>query len=330
VLVPVDFDRLGGSFVSWITATRSVGDAHNLRMSEASMGQVGAVRRYPVKSMLGEELECATVTEGGLAGDRAFALVDESDGKVATAKNPKKWPGMFGFEASYGPAGPVARENLSIRLPDGRVVNGADPQVDGLMSEVVGREVTLQGAGAHKPGESRKAEGLWLEIDGMPRREPIVEFTLPPGTFFDGAVIHLVTTSTLAHMTAAYPAGCFDPRRFRPNLVIKTGEDQTWCVENDWVGGTLAIGDRVRLRIVKTTGRCIMTTLPFADLPGDLGILKTVAAENQAKVGVYGTVVAPGIVAKGDAVRLLPGGGAGGFGQVSRPRQGPDSIGHQS
>ncbi|HET7057153.1 MAG TPA: MOSC N-terminal beta barrel domain-containing protein [Nitrospiraceae bacterium] len=52
------------------------------------MGAVISLWRYPVKSMIGEELQTAQVTDRGLIGDRAYALIDEADGKVATAKNP--------------------------------------------------------------------------------------------------------------------------------------------------------------------------------------------------------------------------------------------------
>jgi len=52
---------------------------------------------YPVKSMQGEELSAIEATERGLLGDRAYALVDSADGKAATAKNPRKWPTLFGF-----------------------------------------------------------------------------------------------------------------------------------------------------------------------------------------------------------------------------------------
>jgi uncharacterized protein YcbX len=42
--------------------------------------------------MLGEKLSASEVTERGLLGDRAYAVVDSADGKAATAKNPRKWP----------------------------------------------------------------------------------------------------------------------------------------------------------------------------------------------------------------------------------------------
>lgn len=48
--------------------------------------------RYRVKSMAGEELDAAYPNTLGVLGERAYALIDELDGKVASAKNPRKWP----------------------------------------------------------------------------------------------------------------------------------------------------------------------------------------------------------------------------------------------
>lgn len=52
-------------------------------------GTVVSIWRYPVKSMLGEELNSSFVTERGLIGDRVYALIDQESGKVASAKNPR-------------------------------------------------------------------------------------------------------------------------------------------------------------------------------------------------------------------------------------------------
>jgi uncharacterized protein len=38
--------------------------------------------RYPVKSMMCEEFNACEVTDRGLLGDRRFAVVDRSTGKV--------------------------------------------------------------------------------------------------------------------------------------------------------------------------------------------------------------------------------------------------------
>jgi len=57
--------------------------------AHAALGSVVSLRRYPIKSMMGEELNAAEITDQGLLGDRAYALVDRSDGKVASAKTAK-------------------------------------------------------------------------------------------------------------------------------------------------------------------------------------------------------------------------------------------------
>ena len=67
-------------------------------------GSVVALWRYPVKSMMGEELNATEITRRGLRGDRAYALMDSSDGKVASAKNPRKWPALFDFRAALAEA----------------------------------------------------------------------------------------------------------------------------------------------------------------------------------------------------------------------------------
>jgi uncharacterized protein len=91
---------------------------------QVELGSVVSVWRYPVKSMMGEELNATDVTERGLLGDRAYALVDTSDGKAATAKNPRKWPGLFDFRATFvEPVHRAARlPSIRIVLPDGTTV----------------------------------------------------------------------------------------------------------------------------------------------------------------------------------------------------------------
>src|SRR6266566_2319424 len=96
-------------------------------MSNATQTEIGAVVslwRYPVKSMMGEELNATDVTERGLLGDRAYALLDTSDGKAATAKNPRKWPRLFDFRAAFiePPRAASKVPPIRIALPDGTTV----------------------------------------------------------------------------------------------------------------------------------------------------------------------------------------------------------------
>ena len=98
-----------------------------MQEGQAQAGSVVALWRYPVKSMMGEELNAAEVTERGLLGDRAYALVDRADGKVASAKNPRKWPRLFDFRAAFvdAPRGGGMLPPVRITLPDGTVVTSA-------------------------------------------------------------------------------------------------------------------------------------------------------------------------------------------------------------
>ena len=71
---------------------------------QVQAGSVVALWRYPVKSMMGEELNSCEVTDRGLLGDRQFAVVDRATGKVGGAKNPRKWGNFFDFRAAYAEA----------------------------------------------------------------------------------------------------------------------------------------------------------------------------------------------------------------------------------
>jgi uncharacterized protein YcbX len=274
-------------------------------------GAVAALWRYPVKSMLGEELAAVEVGPGGVRGDRAYALIDGVDGKVVTAKNPKKWPTMFQFSSRLNEASSGA-PSLEIVLPDGATVEASRRDVDAVLSRALGREVTLAataqaaalGERAARPaGWVAKSENYTPLIDGLSSRERVDEFPLPTGTFFDCAVVHLVTTATLDRLQRASPGARFDQRRFRPNLVVEMGAAGAGFDERSWIGRTLAIGDEVRIVVTEPTGRCVMTTLAQGDLPVDRTILRTIVQANEAQVGVYATVERGGTIRRGDSVR---------------------------
>src|SRR4029453_14083299 len=114
-------------------------------MPNATHGSVASLWRYPVKSMLGEELPAADVTERGLLGDRAYALVDQADGKAATAKNPRKWPTLFGFRATFiePPAPGASMPPVRIILPDGTIATSHQADLNQLLSRALGRTVAL-------------------------------------------------------------------------------------------------------------------------------------------------------------------------------------------
>lgn len=271
--------------------------------AQGDFGSVVSLWRYPVKSMMGEELNATEVGERGLLGDRAYALVDSSNGKVASAKNPKKWAKLFDFRAAFvePPRSGKKAPPVRITLPDGAIVTSEQGNLNQILSNVFGREVTLGTAGASgKPS----LEEYWPDMEGLAHRETITDESMPSGTFFDLAVIHVLTTATMDRLRELNPQGRFEVRRFRPNIVVAPDAGARGFVENDWIGHTLAIGSEVRISITGPCPRCVMTTLPQGDLPQDPGILRTAARHNQVHVGVYGTVLKGGTLRRGDLVRI--------------------------
>lgn len=258
--------------------------------------------RYPVKSMQGEELNASTVGERGLLGDRAYALVDAGDGKIASAKNPRKWPNLFAFRASYPETPRAGAEAAPVRiiLPDGTLVAGNQANLAALLKPILGRDVALKTAAPEKP----VLEEYWPDLEGLDHRDKVTDEAMPAGSFFDLAPIHLITTATLDRLRSLDPEGRFETRRFRPNLVVNVEGQPHAFVENDWVGRTLRIGSEVRLQIIKPCGRCVMITLPQSDLPHDPGILRTAVQHNRGHVGVYATVLHGGTIRRGDSVTL--------------------------
>jgi uncharacterized protein len=270
-------------------------------------GSVVALWRYPVKSMMGEELNASEVTVRGLLGDRQFAVVDASTGKVAGAKNHRKWGNFFDYRAAYveTPTRGSKLPAVRLTLPDGSVVTSEQRDLPQILSAALGRDVVLAQANDSDAATPARAEEYWPDMAGLEYRDTVTEWELPARTFFDLAVIHLLTTATIDRLRALYPAGRFEVRRFRPNIVVDTGPNQTGFVENEWIGHTVAIGDAVRLQISGPCPRCVMTTLPQGDLPSDAGILRTAAQHNQANVGVYAEVLAPGVIRRGARVTVL-------------------------
>lgn len=272
------------------------------------IGEVSGIRRYPVKSLLGEELDAAEVRAGGLAGDRRLALLDRASGRVASAKNPYRWRALLTLRAT-------GADPVEIVLPDGRRVDAGDSRVDHMLSEVLGVPVTLvdtpppDAALERSRPEAVLAAGVAVPV---PVDEGRLGAAAPPGGFVDFAPLHLVTAATLGRLGAAVPAGVVDPARYRPNLLLDT--DGPGFAENDWVGRELRLGDEVVLRVLAPTPRCAVPTLAHGPLPRDPDALRAPARLNrvvplpglaaQPCVGGYAQVVSPGRVRVGDPVRL--------------------------
>jgi uncharacterized protein len=261
-----------------------------------TVGTIATLWRYPVKSMLGEELNATQVLERGLLGDRAYALIDVATGKTISAKSPRRWGKLFDCRAvMYTPS------QIKMTLPDGTIVFSDAANVEQTLSSAFGRTVKLETRAPAAPS----IEMYTPDIDELPDHDQMTDAAIRPNTFFDAATVHLLTTATMNQLQSIAPTSRFETRRFRPNLVIKPTDGATGFVENDWVGKTLAIGDEVKLTIDMPCPRCVMTTMPQGELPNDLEILRTAVKNNEGNVGVYASVIHSGTVRRGDAVRLI-------------------------
>jgi uncharacterized protein YcbX len=279
---------------------------------------VTALYRYPVKSMLGESLQRCRVDERGLAGDRAYALVDVETGTVASAKVPRLWGGLLGFSArcvgepERGVAPPV-----EITFPDGSVHHSGDADIDAALSAAIGRDVRLIAT----PPEGAGFEEVWPDIDGLAPEaviagtrvrdedtgERVSRFDLaamaPHPAFFDLAVLHLLTTATLQRLRELAPAATFDERRYRPNVVLDA--ERAGFVENGWSGRTVAFAGGAAATVSIPTMRCVMTTLAQGELPRDADTLRTIAKHNRVEIPGLGTWACAGVYADVTASREL-------------------------
>jgi MOSC domain-containing protein len=124
-------------------------------------GVVVSLWRYPVKSMMGEELNASDVTDHGLLGDRSLALVDSETGKVVSAKNPRKWATMFDFRAVFTTPPVLASPLPPVRvtLPDGVSVTSGDARFAELLTGALGGPVTLASAAPSEPSRASRSTG---------------------------------------------------------------------------------------------------------------------------------------------------------------------------
>ncbi|HYN23770.1 MAG TPA: MOSC N-terminal beta barrel domain-containing protein [Pyrinomonadaceae bacterium] len=237
--------------------------AHN------ASGSVVSLWRYPVKSMMGEELNSSDVTERGLLGDRAYALVDSVDGKIVSAKNPRKWGNLFDFRAAFVEPPRSAKQLPPVRitLPNGTIVSSAQDDINRVLSHAAGREVTLERSEAQEEivetefpnpwRENPSLEEYWPDIEGLAHRDAVTDEKIPEGTFFDCAVIHVLTTATIDRLRELYPQGRFEVRRFRPNIVVGTWR-RTGSMTSLIQRTTLLLSSSVRVLMLSRTGGSVV------------------------------------------------------------------------
>jgi uncharacterized protein YcbX len=232
-------------------------------MDGQEIGRVAALWRYPVKSMAGEPLDAADVSWHGLAGDRRWAFV-----RPGLERSDFPWL-TIRERADMGHYRPAFREPARpdasptvVRSPGGAEYDVADPALAAELGE--GVRLIKQNRGV-----------------------------------FDIAPLSLITTATVASLAASVGAA-LDVRRFRPNLLVEPAGDAPFP-EDGWVGSVLGIGTALA-RVDQRDQRCVLVNVDPETTERNPAILRAIAREREACLGVYGSTVRPGRVAVGDAV----------------------------
>lgn len=230
------------------------------------VGRVVGLWRYPIKSMAGEPLAEVDVSWHGFAGDRRWAFIRNG---VSQSGFPwltlRERGDMSHYRPSFvDPAQPDKSPTI-VRTPAGVVFDVTEP--------ALATELWPQGAQVIKQNRG----------------------------IFDTFPLSLITTQTIARLSEMV-GGQLDVQRFRPNIVVEAAEEAAFQ-EDGWVGSVLSIG-RMRMRVDKRDGRCVVITIDPTTTERNPAILRTVARDRQGCLGVYGSTVEPGRVAVNDPVLI--------------------------
>jgi uncharacterized protein len=251
-----------------------------------TVARVVELWRYPVKSMQGEPVASTPIGPAGVEWDRRWAVLS-ADGRALSAKTV---PRLLLAAARVGEAGVV------VVLPDGSEVAEGAPGDDRL-SDWLGRPVRLVGADAGT--ESR----YQAHLDQADDDSPVVDVRGPTGRYPNtGHAAHLLSTASVRAAAGLHPAGHWDHRRFRPNIVVDT--DGEGFVEEGWVGSAMEVGE-VRLDVARPTGRCSVPGREQLGAAADPGLVRALAREHSSHLGVYADVRRAGTIAVGDGLRLV-------------------------
>lgn len=247
--------------------------------SEAEIGEVAELWRYPVGSVGGETVELLKVNADQVVGDRIFRVVRLGSLKAIFGAH------VYGF-ASLLDARAVLDESrndmtVTVVLPDGDACRADDPEAGEWLSRYLGRPVQLL-----------PTKASWAKESSM-----IAVPALPV------APMHIVSTAALAELASLLPESAITSTRFRANVVIRT-HAASGFIERSWVGRRLRIG-AATVAITENVRRCPMTSLAQPGLPRDPDIYRVIQQATAKEFGVYATPLSATSIRKGDTVALL-------------------------
>lgn len=236
------------------------------------VGTVGALYRFPVKSMGGESLQDVALAWHGLDADRGYAFVQS--GKLVRFPwlTAREVPELVRYTASLVDPSDTRKSAVRVRTPGGDELPIDSDALRETLEEAHGAPLFLlrQGRGSH-----------------------------------DASPVSLMGLGTIRVLGERIGLP-LDVRRFRQNIYLETTGGEPF-VEESWAGRLLIFGDgdgAARLRLVRPDSRCMIV-----NLDPDLGVqtpsvLREIAQSRANCMGLYASVEAPGPLAVGAPVYL--------------------------
>ena len=237
------------------------------------LGTIRGITRYPFKSMAGEALPAAAIGWHGLDGDRRFAFRRVGDTSGFPWLSASRVPALLCHRPYYPPGG-ESGQVVRVVAPDGEDLAGDSAELRDRIAASCGGGVELV----------HLKHGIQ-----------------------DEAPLSLITVATIRRLSEASGVP-FDVRRFRPNILVETQDEQPFT-EDRWVGRRLSIGGRAESALVGVTMRdlrCAMVNLDPDTARSDPRLLKATATLNMVFAGVYGVPLLGGTARVGDGIFALP------------------------
>jgi uncharacterized protein YcbX len=240
----------------------------------------------PVKSLALAKIDRGYLDKPGIAGDRAFFLID-GDGDLLTQRECGK---LVQVRASYD----AGLDHLELRFPDGRGVAGVPEP----------REPVTTAFFAERPVEGQLVTGEWSEaLSDFAGRDVRLVKADRAGSTFDGYPLSMCSTASVGALAQAAGEDAVDGRRFRQNIYLSGASAHE---EDEWVGGEVRVGQAL-LRVKMRDSRCAVTTHSPETGEIDMNTLKIIASyrtdqPKEVNFGVYCTVAEPGEASVGDEV----------------------------
>jgi uncharacterized protein len=238
------------------------------------LGTLAALRRYPVKSMAGEDLTEARVTYAGLVGDRVYAFIDNQNKSDFPWMGARQTHDFILFRPKFF-APPHAADELftatdyttKVTTPEGESFTMGDPLFTEFLEKRTGRSLRL-----------RFSERCMT----------------------DARPVSIFGTDTVRALSEECGVK-IDPRQFRANFYVQW-ENRTPYYEDTLIGREMQIGETVVVQAVKKDARCIMITLDPETAASSPKVLETVYHSHEGYIGIYGAVLREGIVRVGDPI----------------------------